>query len=67
MELSYTYWEAKEGGYIGYLNQYPDYWTQGDNIPELERMLASLYADIMQFDDIRPPVPERTGLIAVPV
>ena len=67
MQLSYTYWEAQEGGYIGYLNQYPDYWTQGDNIEELEKMLASLYGDIMQFDDIQPSVPEHTGQIAVPV
>ena len=67
MQLSYTYWEAQEGGYIGYLNQYPDYWTQGDSIEELEKMLFSLYGDIMQFDDIHPAVPERTGLIAVPI
>ena len=66
MQLSYTSWEAKEGGYIGFLNQYPDYWTQGDSIEELERMLVSLYGDIMQFDDIRPAVPEHTGLVAVP-
>ena len=67
MRLSYTYWEAKEGGYIGYLNQYPDYWTQGDSTEELEEMLASLYGDIMQFDDIQPTVPEYTGSIAVMV
>ena len=67
MQLTYTYWEAKEGGYIGYLNQYPDYWTQGDNIEELEKMLVSLHGDIMQFDDIQPAVPEHTGLIAVQV
>ena len=65
MQLSYTYWEAKEGGYIGYINQYPDYQTQGDSIEELEKMLASLYSDIMRFDDIQPPVPEYTGSIAV--
>ena len=53
MQLSYTYWEAKEGGYIGYLNQFPDFWTQGDSIEELEKMLGSLYNDIVQFDDIR--------------
>ena len=48
MNLSYTCWEAKEGGYIGYLNQYPDYWKQGENIAELEIMLSSLYDDIMR-------------------
>ena len=66
MQLSYTYWEAPEGGYIGFLNQYPDYWTQGDSIDELEKMLTSLYGDITQFDDIHSAVPEHTGLIAVP-
>ena len=67
MRLSYTYWEVKEGGYIGFLNQYPDYWTQGDSIDELEKMLVSLYGDIIQFDDIQSAVPEHTGLVAVPV
>ena len=67
MEQSYTYWEAREGGYIGCLNQYPDYWTQGDSVEGLKKMLASLYNDIMRFDDVQPAVPERTGLLAVPV
>lgn len=67
MNLSYTYWEAKEGGFIGYLNQYPDFWTQGDSVVELEKMLASLYSDIITFDDIHSVVPEHTGTIAVTV
>ena len=67
MQLTYTYWEAKEGGYIGFLNQYPDYWTQGDSVKELEDMLSSIYSDIMEFDDIHPAVPEHTGQIAVAV
>jgi hypothetical protein len=67
MNLTYTYWAASEGGYIGYLNQYPDYWTQGDTIEELEKMLVSLYGDIMSFSDFRPAVPEYIGTVAVPV
>jgi len=67
MNLSYTYWEAKEGGYIGYLNQYPDHWTQGDSIQELEEMLGSLYNDIIQFDDTHSAVPEQTGILAIAV
>jgi hypothetical protein len=67
MQLSYTYWKAKEGGYIGYLNQYPDYWTQGDSIEELEKMIVSLYGDVTQFDDLQPAVPECTGFVNVPV
>jgi len=67
MNLSYTFWEAKEGGYIGFINQFPDYWTQGDSIEELESMLSSLYEDIIQFDDIQSAVPERIGQLAVAV
>ena len=67
MNLTYTYWDAKEGGYIGFINQFPDYWTQGDSIEELECMLSSLYDDIMQFDDIQSAVPERIGQLAVAV
>ena len=65
MDLSFTYWEAKEGGFIGFLNQYPDYWTQGESIEELRNMLISLYDDILQFDDIQSAVPEYTGLLTV--
>ena len=67
MNLSYTYWEAKEGGYIGFLNQYPDYWTQGESIEELRDMLVSLYSDIIEFEDIHSAVPEYTGLLTVAV
>ena len=67
MNLSFTYWNAKEGGVIGYLNQYPDYWTQGDSLEELQNMLSSLYNDITQFNDIHSAVPEYTGLLSVAV
>jgi hypothetical protein len=44
-ELAYTYW--KDGDWLaGYLNDYPDYWTQGKTLKELETMLSSLYEDI---------------------
>jgi predicted RNase H-like HicB family nuclease len=49
MDLPYTYWEAAEGGYIGYWNCYPDYWTQGETEDELKEMLLSLYQDIAAF------------------
>ena len=67
MNLSYTFGEAKEGGYIGFINQFPDYWTQGDSIEKLETMLSSLYGDITQFDDVQSVVPEHTGQLAVAV
>jgi predicted RNase H-like HicB family nuclease len=43
MELDYTYWQEKDGWYLGYLNAYPDHWTQGASIGELEDMLRDLY------------------------
>jgi hypothetical protein len=63
MEASYTYWEVPEGGFIGFINQYPDYWTQGETIAELEAMLQSLYYDIIHLDDICPAVHEHTGTL----
>jgi predicted RNase H-like HicB family nuclease len=63
MKLTYTYWGAEEGGYIGFINQYPDYWTQGETVNELEVMLKSLYEDLQQFDDIKTAVPEKSGIL----
>ena len=45
-KMSYTYWPADEGGFIGYWNDYPDHWTEGDSLSELEAMLRSLRGDI---------------------
>ena len=44
--LKFTYWEAEEGGFEGYLDDYPDFWTQGETLDELKEMLASLHKDI---------------------
>ena len=43
MELDYTYFEADEGGYVGYFNDFPEHVTQGETIEELEEMLADMY------------------------
>ena len=42
MNLSYTYWPAKEGGYIGGWNDYPDYLTEGGSFDEFLDMLRDL-------------------------
>jgi predicted RNase H-like HicB family nuclease len=46
MELAYTYYKY-EKWFIGYLNDYPDYQTQGETLTELEDMLKSLHDDIL--------------------
>jgi predicted RNase H-like HicB family nuclease len=43
MEVAYTYWEADDGWFVGYLNGYPDHLTQGHDLTELEEMLADVY------------------------
>jgi predicted RNase H-like HicB family nuclease len=43
MELNYTFWQEKDGWYLGFLDEYPEYWTQGKSIEELEEMLIDIY------------------------
>ena len=45
MKLEFTYWE--EGGdFLGYLNEYPDYWTQGADLEDLKAHLRDLCAEL---------------------
>jgi hypothetical protein len=48
-ELDYIYWKD-DGWFVGFLEDYPDYVTQGETREELEEMLRSLYSDITTFD-----------------
>lgn len=32
--------------WLGYLQEFPDYWTQGDSLDDLKGHLAELYADL---------------------
>ena len=40
-----VYWE-EDGSWIGYLQEFPDYWTQGDTLGDLESHLRDLYTDL---------------------
>jgi predicted RNase H-like HicB family nuclease len=39
------YWE-QEGAWLGYIEDYPDYWTQGDTLDDLKEHLKDLYLDL---------------------
>ena len=39
------YWQ-EDGGWLGYLEEYPDYWTQGETLDDLEEHLRDLYQDL---------------------
>ena len=41
----YIYWQD-EDMFLGYLEAYPDYWTQGETLAELEENLLDLYTEL---------------------
>lgn len=43
--VKYVYWK-NEDWWLGYLEEFPDYWTQGQSLEELEEMLRDLYRDL---------------------
>ncbi|MDI7276391.1 MAG: type II toxin-antitoxin system HicB family antitoxin [Anaerolineae bacterium] len=43
--VRYVYWE-EDGWWIGYLQEYPDYWTQGETLDDLKDHLRDLYRDL---------------------
>jgi len=40
---SFTYWRESDGHFLGYLNAYPDHWTQGNDFEDLKAQLLDLY------------------------
>jgi len=45
MKTKYIYWKD-EDFWLGYLEEYPDYQTQGTSLEELKLHLKDLYADL---------------------
>lgn len=43
--MPYVYWQH-EDAWIGYLQEFPDYWTQGESRDELEENLKDLWQDL---------------------
>lgn len=43
--IRFIRWE-EQGGWLGYLEEYPDYWTQGDTLEDLKVHLLDLYRDL---------------------
>jgi len=44
--VKYVSWE-EDGAWLGYLQDYPDYWTQGETLEDLKDHLRDLYADLI--------------------
>lgn len=67
MRATYTYWQdPKDGMWLGYWNDYPDYQTEGHSHEDLKRMLMSLRADIreMVVDGTMPDCRRNIGSLA---
>jgi len=66
MEMAYTYWEGEGGWLVGYLNDFPDNWTQGKNITELEEMLLDLYINFTEEAKKETKQIKKNGKLRVP-
>jgi predicted RNase H-like HicB family nuclease len=40
-----AYWQ-EDGGWLGYLHDDPDHWTQGETLDDLKEHLKDLFQDI---------------------
>lgn len=43
MTTKFTYWLEDDGKFLGYLNDYPDHWTQGESLEDLKDHLRDLH------------------------
>lgn len=43
--IKYLSWE-ESGVWLGYLQEYLDYWTQGESLEDLRKHLRSLYDEV---------------------
>lgn len=50
MKSQITYWKETDGKFLGYLNDYPDHWTQGDDLEDLKAHLRDLYHEFTTQD-----------------
>ena len=66
MEINYIYWQENDGWYLGYLDEYPEYWTQGRDIEELEEMLMDIYKNEQEAEPRNNPK-RKMGKIALNV
>jgi predicted RNase H-like HicB family nuclease len=62
MKISFTYWKETDGKYLGFLNEYPDHWTQGNDLNDLKDHLTDLY-ELFASEEI--PGIKRVGELEV--
>ncbi len=45
LTIKFMHWQEGDA-YLGYLLDYPDYWTQGESLDDLKAHLIDLYVDL---------------------
>jgi len=50
MKSLITYWKESDGKFLGYLNDYPEHWTQGDDFEDLKDHLRDLHLEFSKGD-----------------
>jgi predicted RNase H-like HicB family nuclease len=45
-KMSFVYYQ-EDDFWVGWLEDYPDYWTQGETLDELKENLKDIYQDIV--------------------
>ena len=60
-EVKYTFWQDNNH-WIGYLDLFSDYWTQGNSIKELEENLLDLFKELT--GDYLPK-PRQSGTLKI--
>lgn len=43
MKIEFTHWIESDGMHLGFLNEFPDHWTQGTSFEDLKEHLADLH------------------------
>ena len=60
--IKFIYWQ-EDDMWLGHLQDYPHYWTQGTSLEDLHEHLADIYTDINAG---HIPVVRKVGELALP-
>ncbi len=61
MKIKYHYWQEGEF-WLGYIEEYPDYMTQGKTLVELKENLKDIYRDL---ESGKIPAVRKTGELEI--
>lgn len=60
-DVKYIFWK-EDNIWIGYIERFSDYWTQGESEDELEENLRDLYKELTSGN---LPTPRQSGILKI--